>query len=226
MAYKRRSSYRAKRAKRPRRSGASFGTLAITALKGYALNKLKQKLGLNTENKFVDVTGAATVSTTLTNRIAGPTIPTGSAIGERNGASVRISRVDTRVCMYLPALATTACNVRIIQVRNSHGNNATVGDVLEVTTELASPINNEARDNGLQILKDVVINVPTANGGPGVTLEWSHVGLTDHMIWPDSDTLGTPAAAIKGVIQTFWFADNITTSPVVTAKSRYWFVDN
>lgn len=228
MAYTKRNARKRRPAfKRRRPARSNFGNSLVTALKGYALTKLKQKLGLNTESKFVDVAGTTTATGTLAARIAAPTIAQGNTIGTRNGASVRISKVETRISIVAAAAATAPTNVRIIQVRNTRTGQATPADILETTTDFASPINNECADNGITVLRDMVVPLGTATGGDGAQyVEWTHTGLSDHMIWPDADTTGTPAACIKGCISTLWMLDNVTTAPVFTAKSRYWFVDN
>jgi len=227
MAYNRkRRNYRPKRPRRAKAS-PSFGAQAITALKGYALLKLKQKLGLNPESKFVDVAGNTTSTSTLASRIAMATIPQGNTIGTRSGASIRISKVETRISAVATAGATAGTNIRIIQLRHSQPSAPGVAEILESTTDIASPINNEAKDNGITILRDEVLSLGTAlSGNSAVYTQWTHVGLADHVVYPDADTTGLPADTVKGLIATYWFCDNITSAPYFTAKSRYWFVDN
>lgn len=227
MAFTRKRKYAAKRRPKRRAARSSFSGSLVSAIKGYALTKLKQKLGLNTESKFVDVAGTTTATATLTSRIAAPTIAQGLTVGTRTGASLRVTKVETRISIVAALAATLPTNVRIIQARNTRTGQSVPADILETSTDFSSPINNECAANGIQILKDVVVPIGTATGGDGCAyLQWTHSALSDHMLWPDADTTGTPAACIKGCITTLWMLDNVTTAPVFTAKSRYWFVDN
>ena len=89
--YASKKRYVAKRKYAPKRS-VSYGTQAINMIKGYALTKLKQKLGLNTEQKYVDNSGVVTCTGTLVLKIQPPTIAQGTHVDERVGAGVRITR--------------------------------------------------------------------------------------------------------------------------------------
>lgn len=226
MVYKRK--YAPKRRAPPRRRArANTGSSFVSLLKGYALLKLKQKLGLNPESKYVDVAGTTTATGTLVSRIAAPTIAQGNTNQTRNGATVRISKVETRISIVAHPTATTPTTIRIIQVRNKRAASVQVADILQTTTDIASPLQSDYAANGVVILKDMVVCLGTATGGDGCQwVEWTHQGLSDHMVWPDSDTTGLPSAVEQGCISTYWMVDNVSTAPVFTAKSRYWFVDN
>jgi len=227
MAYKRRSSYRAKRTKRARKPRSSLASQAISAISGYALKRLKQKLGLNTETNFIDVAGTTTSSTSLAQRINFATIPQGDGVGNRHGCSIRISKVETRIHIAAPAASTVATTVRIIQVRNTRASNALPVDILESITDITSPLNNTYRDMGIQLLKDTTVVLGVAGSAEGaVYLHWTHTGLDDQVVYPDTDTAGAPGSVLKGVITTYWYADNSTNAPLFTSKCRYWYVDN
>lgn len=226
MVYKRK--YAPKRRAPPRRRArANTGSSFVSLLKGYALLKLKQKLGLNPESKYVDVAGTTTATGTLQSRIAAPTIAQGNTNQTRNGATVRISKVETRISIVAASTATSPTTIRIIQVRNKRAGSVQPTDILQLTTDISSPLQSDYVANGVVILKDITVCLGTATGGDGCQwVEWTHTGLADHVVWPDSDTAGTPAAAEQGCISTYWFVDNVSTSPIFTSKSRYWFVDN
>lgn len=212
--------------RRSTRSGNS-GTSFVSLLKGYALLKLKQKLGLNPESKYVDVAGTTTSTGTLQSRIAAPTIAQGLTNQTRTGATVRISKVETRISIVAATAATSPTTIRIIQVRNKRAASAQPADILQTTTDISSPLQSDYQANGVQILKDITVCLGTATGGDGCQwVEWTHTGLSDHVTWPDSDTTGLPGAAEQGCISTYWMVDNVSTSPVFTSKSRYWYVDN
>lgn len=227
MPYKRKYVGKRRPSARSRPRTTNYGASFLNTLKGYALLKLKQKLGLNPESKFVDVAGTTTATGSLVLRIASPTIAQGDGVGSRSGASLRISKVETRIGITAVAAATAGCNVRIIQVRHLKDGTPSTSAILEDPNDFASPISNHVTEQGVVILRDEVVSLGTAAGGPSaVSTQWTHTGLADHMTWPDSDTTGLPSALTKGMIATYWMVDNLTTAPYFIAKSRYWFVDN
>lgn len=227
MAYGRRNYAPKRRAPKRRARASNSGTTFVSLLKGYALLKLKQKLGLNPETKYVDVAGTTTATSTLQSRIAAPTIAQGNTNQTRNGATVRISKVETRISITAASTAVLPTNVRIIQVRNKRAAQVPVADILQTTTDITSPLQSDYQANGVQILKDITVCVGAKEGNGSQWVEWTHTGLSDHVVWPDSDTAGTPGAAEQGCISTYWMLDGaFDVAPTFAAKSRYWFVDN
>jgi len=196
-------------------------------LHGAALGFLKRKLGLNTEEKFLDVNGTTTATSTLVARIATPVIPQDATDNGRTGSSIRITRVQTRISISPVLTSTTPSFVRIIQVRNLNSGSVAAASILEVTTEMTSPINKNASALGVQILKDIVVPIGAFNGGNGAYVEWEHSGVGDHLIFTTSDTTGVAANQVKGAITTFWMLDtNFTVAPVFASTSRFFYVDN
>lgn len=215
--------------KRPvRRAGTSYGTMAVNAIKGWALTKLKQKLGLNTEEKYVDVNGTTTATSTLAQRIASPTIPLGTDDNSRNGSSIRITRVHTCIHITAASAQTLPTVVRIIQVRNRAVDVPNVARILETTTRSTSPYNAESKELNIDILYDRSVTIaPKTAGNSSAVVEWTHQAMGDHMVWPTTDTTGLPADLNKGAIATFWMLDlNFDVAPVFQATSRYYYVDN
>ena len=196
-------------------------------LQGAALGYLKRRLGLNTEHKFVDVSGSTTASATLTANIACPTIAQGSTDNQRSGASLRVTSVETRMS-FTAAVAFLPCNVRIIQTRHREASNATSTEILETNTDITSPINKNAAANGITILKDMVIQVNGSTAGDGAAyVQWTHSGANDHMLYLTADTTGVPTNLLQGAIQTWVMLDGgFSISPVITSTSRFLYVDN
>lgn len=229
MPYRRTYAYGKKRPaykKRARKASTAYGTLALNALKGYALAKLKQKLGLNTEEKHADTNSTTTATGTLASRIASPTIPQGDSDSTRTGSQIRITRVDTRIVI-TPATAGTPTACRIIQIRHLQPTAPGLGNILEDTTRITSPLNEQIHNYGIQVLKDITVPVNNVTGGGSTIVEWTHRGLSDHMVWAETDTTGLPSGTIKGLIATYWMLDaNFSVAPVFEGTSRYWYVDN
>jgi len=229
MPYGNRKGYRAKRrpTKRRRTSAPSTGAALLAALKGYALTALKRKLGLNTETKYVDVAGSSTATATLASRIVSPTIPQGATVGGRNGAGVRVTKVEQRINIEASAAATKGCNVRIITVRHRHSGVPAVADILQVTTDFSSPIHNNIVANHVEIISDQTYTVGTATSENSTVLVSNMFSRANwQMEWTDADTTGVPANLINGAIVTLWMVDNVTTAPTFTSTNRVWFVDN
>jgi hypothetical protein len=199
----------------------------LAALKGYALTALKRKLGLNTETKYVDVAGTTTATGTLATRIASPTIPQGATVGGRNGAGVRVTKVEQRINIEAATAATKGCNVRIITVRHKHSGTPAVADVLQVTTDFSSPIHNNIVANHIEVISDQTYTVGTSTSENATVLVANTFSRANwQMEWTDADTTGVPADLINGGIVTMWMIDNVTTAPVFTSTNRVWFVDN
>ena len=217
-----RSSYKRKpKAKR---------TPAVTiqsVLHGAALGYLKRKLGLNTEEKFIDVNGTTTATSTLASRIAAPTIPQDITDNGRTGSSLRITRVETRVSISPVLTSTTPSFVRIIQVRHKRSGACPAASVLEVTTSMTSPYNVNHQSLGVEILYDQVLPVCSFDGGVGAYVEWTVNRANMHIIFTTGDTTGVVGNQEEGAITTFWMMDtNFTVAPIFASTSRYYFVDN
>ena len=197
-------------------------------LQGAAVGYLKRKLGLNTEEKFIDANGTTTATSTLVQRIAMPAIPQGVGDNERVGSNLRITRVETRIIISAAAAATTGGVVRIIQVRHKEAVAPTAAEILEVTTEASSPYNKKQKELGITVLKDIFVPIGTVTGGNSVAaVEWTHSGTNDQVSFATADVTGVNTNVYTGVISTWWMMDsNFSTAPVFASTSRYYWVDN
>lgn len=228
MVYRRKSSYRAKRPATRRTPRASTGSQILSLLKGAALTALKRRLGLNTETKFVDTAGTTTSTATLVSCIASPTIAQGLTVNTRQGANIRITKINQRISISAAAAATLGCNVRIITVRNKWSDSTiAVADILQTTTDFSSPFHNLFQEHGLELIQDETVRIGTATSDNSVvTIDRQFSRPNWQMTWTDADTTGVPSNLVRGAIQTFWMVDNVTTAPVFTSTNRLWFVDN
>lgn len=224
--YASKKRYVPKRKYAPKRS-VSYGAQAINMIKGYALAKLKQKLGLNTEQKYVDNSGVVTCTGTLALKIQPPVIVQGSAVDERNGAGVRITKVEQRLSILADAAATNGCNLRVITVRHLHGGNPSVADILQQPSDITSQLHNNLKANHIELISDRVYPVSTAlAGNPATYVNNTYSRANWQLEWTDADTTGAVANIINGGISTLMMIDNVTTSPDITYTQRYWYVDN
>jgi hypothetical protein len=199
----------------------------VDALGAAAIKKLKVKLGLNTETKYVDTAGTTTATGTLVKRIASPTIAQGLTVNTRSGNSVRITRCDLRIWLQVPAATTTPSALRLIVVRHREADEAAVAEILQSTTDISSPIANTAVSRGVQLLMDKVYTLGTTAGGPSsLYINKSFSSPDWQMIWQNSDTTGVPTNLLEGAISVFWMVADASTAPVLTSTMRSWFVDN
>jgi hypothetical protein len=203
--------------------GALFDSLSRSAIE-----RLKNRLGLNTEENYADGALTTSLTTTLSTKLTPPTIAQAVGIGKRIGSSIRVTRIEVRVNVTAVAASTTGNTVRLIMTRNVETGQAAVADILQTTTDITSPLNHQIGVLGIQVLRDVTFPVNLhGNGAYYYTTtitdsEWPDM----HMIWPDSDTAGTPGALDEGCINLYMMIDSVTTSPVVTGTVRLCYVDN
>jgi len=204
MAYgnrKRRFTAKRRPTKRRATRTASMGAQALALIKGYALTKLKQRLGLNTESKYVDTAGTTTATTTLTSRIASPTIPQGSTVGQRNGAGVRVTRVDQRICVEAAAAATKGCQIRVITVRHRHNGAPGPTDILQTSTDISSPLHNNLAANHIELISDQTYTLGHATApNSTILIENSFSRPNWQMEWTDADPTGVPGNLINGAL--------------------------
>ncbi len=203
--------------------GALFDSMSRSAL-----DSLKSKLGLNTEENYADGALTTSLTSTLQTKLTPPTIAQGTGVGKRIGASVRIRRIEVRVQVTAAAASTTGNTIRLILTRNNEPGQASVANILQTTTDISSPLNHQVGVLGIQVLRDVTFDVN--NAGPGSYYYKTTILDTEvpemHMVWPDSDSAGTPGALNEGCINLYMMSDSITTSPVVTGTVRLAYVDN
>jgi len=225
MPVYKKKKYAAKR--KPKRSARRTPTTTIASLlQGAALGYLKRRLGLNTEQKYVDTSGTTTATATLVNRIASPTIAQGLTVNTRQGASIRVTRTDVRISITPVATGLSSC-IRVICVRYTDDASPGAADILQTTTEMTSPLHNNFHEKGLQLLHDQVYPVGTTTSPGGTAIEFSCSRANDHMVWTNTDTTGVQANLVSGGITVWWMMDsNFTTAPIIASTMRTWFVDN
>jgi len=160
-------------------------------------------------------------------RITTPTIPQSAAVGGRNGAGIRVTKVEQRINVEASVGATKGCNIRVITVRHKHSGLPAVADVLQVTTDISSPIHNNIVANHIELISDQTYTLGTVTSENSTLLiENTFSRANWQMEWTDADTTGATANLINGAIVTMWMCDQVSTAPIFTSTNRVWFVDN
>jgi hypothetical protein len=207
-------------------SWQAHGGAALTHLGAGALAALKSKLGLNTEDKFVDTGAATTVTTTATARLTNAVIPQGLTVNTREGASVRVSSLEYRL-NFQAAAAGTPCTIRLLVVRDRDSGNNSAANVLQTPSDFNSAINNNFTALGLEMLCEEYINVG-APGAENADVTWvKTITRPDmHLRWTNADTTGSVANLVQGQVALYWLASQAGTPPTASGNSRTWYVDN
>lgn len=191
-----------------------------------ALTSLKSQLGLNTEDKFVDTAGTTTATTTLTSRIASPTIPQGLTASTRSGSSIRITKAQLRINIQSGDAALPVL-VRVIVTRFRQPSAPATSAILQTTTDFSSHLNHHFTANGLELLMDKVYTVGSKTSDTGsIYINKTFTNPNWHMIWADSDTTGVPADLLEGAIYVHWYADQTAFPPIFNSTMRMTYVDN
>lgn len=230
---------------KPKRSplqvaGASF----VDQLGKAAVEKLKNKLGLNTEVKSIDYSTTATLTNTLANICNESSNPIAQGVTDstREGSTCRLVRYELNGCVLNGAAnLSTDTMVRIVGVRigpvagNYVSNATTFRSVLANGTatgfpEALSPVT--IAEN--QEVKNTVIFDEMFALGPTGTFPTCQFFRRDlhpnelHLEWIASDTAGTNANAIGEHIAFYACASTATASnfPRVALSQRVYYVDN
>lgn len=229
--YGKKPAYRAAAKKSyKRKASTNYGTMALDAIKGYALKKLKQKLGLNTESKYIDSTmsGLGTTATLAVGLDPIDGLAQGNTTLTRNGDSVRLTHLRIKGHVTVNALDTGTRQVRIIvgyQPKCPAATQLGASAILTTVTNINSPYASNLV--GWQAIYDEIILVNPL-GADDSTKRWHFEWHPEncHVRWTVADTTGTFANTEEGAIRVFIMADGASNFPNVTAYCRAYFVDN
>lgn len=223
---------------RPYKAKSSVAQQVMSALTGAALNRLKSKLGLNTELKFVDTpTASYMLTNTLSAWLALTTtaIPQGDGVSQRNGAGFRLVRYFLKGSLYNSPGNTLAGRVRIIWVNWGKNAAGLASSVLQVSTDINSPLNTDPLVP-FKVISDKMHYVgvePSGGLQSGAIpvyqeIDFDYQPLSHHVRWTDSDTAGGPANLIEGQIAMYVIADafSVGAPPYIKVYQRIQYVDN
>jgi hypothetical protein len=221
-------------------AGASF----VDQLGKAAVNKLKDKLGLNTEVKSVDYsTSVATTNTlaVLSSDASNP-IAQGTTDSTRNGSTVRVTRFEMNGCVVNGAANLDPNSmVRVLGVRFR----PTPGAFTSSANALASVLYNAGVTGFPELLSpttipqdqayknDIIFDESFALGATG-TFPTGQFFRRDyrpedlHLEWTAADTTGSTANSIGERIVWYAVCSQATASnfPIIKLSQRLYFVDN
>ena len=231
MAYRKRRSTRKRTTRKSRPSTASglAKTVAI-GLSGIALRMLKNKLGLNTEMKYLDTTQSGTLTATATGLQYPLLIPQGLTNTTRTGDSIRLVSFKFNILMSCSAIATRSSIVKLYLVKFKDSRGATMAsDVfLDDPASVQSFLNmgNTVSGGGYDIIKTWTTTVePPSTDANAKMLSYTWKPFNQQIKWTDSDTTGASNQIIDGQFALFIHA-NSTAFPTYTLTQRVRFVDN
>lgn len=239
-SYRKRKAYRAKKAPTKKRAAtkSSLATQVVSAIGGYALKRLKQKLGLNTEVKYKDTTtNNVTFSTTLTsnqnNSNMATLIAQGLTDGTRIGDSFRMTRYVIRGSILAGGTANvdnTVCRIIVVDWGKTPYASASTADILEVTTAIYSQYTDSPAD-AHTVLYDKIIPLGPYNVSGSRTIipwEFDYRPLSHHVRYTAADTTGALNDVVEGFIACYIMCSTATVSnfPVLQTYTRVEWVDN
>lgn len=214
-----------------RKPKSSFAAAAVSAISGFALKKLKNRLGLNTESKYLDTVQTSTaLDTTFTGLSTSITIPQGNTTNTRSGNNCRMSCLNMRLSLKQNSSATVGCRVRLVgfvQPRmQTAGAIFNANDILEDSTaSLDTPY--DMNTNGYNIIYDKTYDLPAPTSeGANKTITFIYKPLAHEIEWNDSDTTGSAANLLRGNIRFLIACDAAASFPTFSAYTRVKFVDN
>jgi hypothetical protein len=227
------------RRSRPYKAKSSVTQQVFSALTGAALNRLKSKLGLNTELKFVD-----TPTTTFVLSSAGlvpyaavttTPIPQGDSVNQRNGAGFRLTRFHVKGCLYNDTANTIPARVRVIWVNWGKNTAGAASTILQIPTDINSAINTDPAVP-FKVVSDKMYHVGVQPAGglqsgaiPAYQeMDFLYEPLSHHVRWTDADTIGGPLNMIEGQFAQYVMCDafSVGTPPFIKQYQRIEFVDN
>lgn len=231
-----------KAAQRKRSPVQKTGAAFVDALGAAAVEKLKVKLGLNTETKYTDFTSAYTSTNTLAAMFnsCSTAVPQSLTDNGREGSTVRVTAHRWKF-LISNASANTNGNttVRLIGVRWAPTPSSNVqvlySDVLENaaatgTSELLSQYTFDPQYSHDIIYDRMMVLGAYANGADSNvrTIEFEHKPTDFHLRWTTSDTAGTAGNSIGDIIYWYWLTNAASAAnfPTLTAYQRIEYVDN
>jgi len=233
MPYKKRPAKKAYRPRRRPSAPKSLTSYAISAIKGYALKKLKSKLGINTEHKYLDLAEAiGTATSTTMSATAGvmTPIPQGDGTNARQGNSVRLTSMNSTFTFRAHSSSVAASRVRLVCIMqsklNSAGSFLTNTDLFtDTTVNIETPYSMNSV--GYTVLYDKTFEIASVgNSGSTREINYHYTPLSHHIEWTDADTTGVAANLLQGYIRWYVCTDNGTHPPTYSSYTRIKWVDN
>lgn len=225
--YSRGRTYR-KGSRRPTSKWRKYAGKALTHLGASAVKTLKNKLGLNTENLYVDINSTTTLTTSLAMQISPHEgITQGDTSSTRSGRSIRLTHWTYRGHIYHNVSNTAGSQHRCIITYQPMSPATTVlgaSAVLQSQTNINSPYAINLA--GLKILFDKTFVTSSATN-PIQKFKFKYSPLQHHIRWTSADTTGVLANVEEGAVQVFWFSNEVGVNySTIYSYSRMYYVDN
>jgi hypothetical protein len=210
-------------------AGAKF----FDELGNRALNALKKRLGLNTENhRFYDTVGVTAFpanTSGLTQIASPPIIPQGTTNATRVGDSIRVENMWWRIGMSSTTAATTGTRVRLIVAYRKLSQGAgmtgfvTAAQILNQVQAFDGPYSPNLASDGITILEDKTVFIGLYSTDTAAHTLHLHVP-GHHMRWTAADTTGALANLCESEVTLWAFYDDATNGGSVSASYNYeWF---
>lgn len=199
----------------------------ISTISKYGLRILKNKLGLNTESKFLDIATTGTFASTLG---LGADLIDGIAQGltpiTRTGDTIRVTHVN--LCMKIVHNTSNAysCASRVIityQPKSPATTQLGSSAVLTTTTNICSPYSMNL--SGLNILFDKTYITSFSNDMTCI-FNWKYNPTNHHARWTIADTTGAAANLEEGALKLHLMDDQGTYHNTWQFFARVYYVDN
>lgn len=208
----------------------------LTRVASAGIERLKERLGLNTETKYLFDSAGGTLGTAFGTILSLPVIPQGSTGITRNGASLRVVRQRLRWVFNTAATGTAACLVRlfILYKDMAVGNTATPASAyLNDPTTWLSPqaYGYLASLDGVKCLFDKTYRITTLAADAPMVQDELVVELPEQeMEYTTADTTGAIGDLKRGDFEIYAaYGGNvaaITTAPTFGIQRVTEFVDN
>lgn len=225
MPYKRnykRRTYK-KRPYRKPRTAQSLGSTALSMLKGYALAKLKSRLGLNTEKHWLDTIETNTATSSTMGTMSYPlTIPIGDTVNTRTGSTCRLVSYNCRIRVQANTAATAPTFVRVMFVsfKDTRGTSYGASTFLDNNQRITSLYNmgDAVSSVGYKVLLDQTFPIGNSDADNAQKLiNFVYKPLNHHLKWDSADTTGVAADLLTGFVRGY-----IMTSETGANTPNYW----
>jgi hypothetical protein len=207
-----------------------------------AIEKLKVRLGLNTEEKYADSYNISATSTTpvVLSTSCTTAIAQGLTDNTREGSTVRATKHSWKGTIYNGAANTNVGTiVRVVATRwkpTSGANiSSNVDDVLEgattsgIVSTLSAPTEHPVYENHIFFDRTFALGATADFSQANVhCFEFSYSPDDFHLAWTTADTAGTTANSIGDMVTMIICCSGATASnfPSVATYQRVEYVDN
>ncbi len=203
---------------------------AIDAIGAAALERLKTRLGLNTEVKMqFDNYPVTAMTASWSAVLPPPTIAEGTTDSSRDGSSIRVTRTDIRGIIRPNSVDTKCRVVRVVAVYqpNPNGTVVTAANMFNNTGAVDSVYGADSFSLDISVIYDKSFEIgPDTQALSNATFHITDQRLDHHMVWKSADTTGSNSNLLQGGITVFVIEDAGANFATVEIHRSTSFVDN